>query len=70
MSVEIIDGETAARRLVRYFRIRDGRPFGPLDYHSDRSHHLGLDNSTLEGILATEGAVLYRFTVERQYGNL
>ncbi len=70
VGVTIIDGEAAARALVRFFRVRDERPTGPLDYHSDRSHHLGLSGSELEEVLAAEEAVLFRFTVERQYGNL
>jgi PPOX class probable F420-dependent enzyme len=67
--VEIVAGPDAPARLLRYFRVRDSKPTGPLDYHSDRSHHAGLDDDAFQAVMADEDAVLYRFTVTRTYGN-
>jgi Pyridoxamine 5'-phosphate oxidase len=67
--VEIIDGPGAPALLLRYFRVRDGKPTAPLDYHSDRSHHTGLDDAAFQKVMAEEAAVLYRFSVTRCYGN-
>jgi hypothetical protein len=67
--VEIIEGPDAPAMLLRYFRVRDGKPTEPLDYHSDRSHHTGLDDAAFRKVMADERAVLYRFAVTKSYGN-
>lgn len=67
--VEIVDGPDAPAQLLRYFRVRDGKPTEPLDYHSDRSHYDGLDDKAFQKVMADENAVLYRFTVTKSYGN-
>jgi hypothetical protein len=66
---EIIEGPDAPALLLRYFRVRDGRPTEPLDYHSDRSHFTNLDDAAFQKVMADEGAVLYRFSVTKTYGN-
>jgi hypothetical protein len=66
---EIVEGPGAPARLLRYFRIRDGKPTGPLDYHSGRSHHSGLHDDAFQQLMADEDAVLYRFTIIRAYGS-
>jgi hypothetical protein len=66
---EIVEGPEAPARLLRYFRVRDGKPTELLDYHSDRSHYTDLDDAAFQNVMAEEGAVLYRFTVSRTYGN-
>lgn len=68
--VEIVEGNEAPERLLRYFRVRDGRPTEPLDYRSDRSHHHALDDSAFKQVMADEDAVLYRFRVTKSYGSL
>ncbi len=67
--VEIVDGPAAPALLLRYFRVRDDNADGLLDYHSDRSHHTGLDDETFQGVMKDEDAVLYRFIVTKAYGN-
>jgi hypothetical protein len=67
--VEIIAGPEAPAQLLRYFRVRDGKPTEPLDYHSDRSHYTDLDDVAFQKVMAEEQAVLYRFTVTKTYGN-
>lgn len=65
----IVDGPVAPARLLRYFRTRDGKPTEPLDYHSDRSHQVGLDDDEFMQLMADEDAVLYEFTITKTYGN-
>jgi hypothetical protein len=67
--VEIIDGPAAPGELLRYFRTRDRNPDGPIDFHSDRSHHTGLDDASFLRVMTVEHAVLYRFTITKTYGN-
>lgn len=66
---EIVEGPAAPAALLRYFRVRDGKPAAPLDYHSDRSHHTGLDDEAFQRVMADEDAVLYRFAITKSYGN-
>jgi Pyridoxamine 5'-phosphate oxidase len=67
--VEIVAGPDAPAQLLRYFRVRDGKPTEPLDYHSDRSHYTDLDGKAFQKVMAEEDAVLYRFMVTKAYGN-
>jgi len=67
--VDIVAGPGAPARLLRYFRVRDGKPSEPLDYYSDRSHYTGLDDDAFQQVMAEENAVLYCFRVIRAYGN-
>jgi hypothetical protein len=69
VDVVIIEGPDAPARLLRYFRVRDGKPSGPLDYHSDRSHYVGLGDDAFQKAMADENAVLYGFTITKTYGN-
>ncbi len=69
VDVTIVEGPDAPAQLLRYFRVRDGKPSGPLDYHSDRSHHVGLGDDAFLKVMADENAVLYRFTITKTYGN-
>lgn len=65
----LLDGPGTPEQLLRYFRIRDAKPTGPLDYHSDRSHHIGLDDDAFRQVMIDEHAVLYSFAVTKSYGN-
>jgi hypothetical protein len=56
--------------LLRYFRIRDRNPGGPLDYHSDRSHYTGLDAAAFQRVMNEEHAVLIQCTITKAYGNI
>jgi len=67
--VEIVAGRDAPAQLLRYFRVRDGKPTEPLDYHSDRSHYTDLDDKAFQKVMDEEDAVLYRFTITKSYGN-
>ncbi|HXY45483.1 MAG TPA: pyridoxamine 5'-phosphate oxidase family protein [Acidimicrobiales bacterium] len=67
--VEIVAGPDAPAQLLRYFRVRDGKPTELLDYHSDRSHYTNLDDRAFQKVMDEEDAVLYRFTVTKSYGN-
>ena len=69
VDVTIVEGPDAPARLLRYFRVRDGKPSGPLDYHSDRSHYVGLGDDAFLKVMADENAVLYSFTITKTYGN-
>jgi Pyridoxamine 5'-phosphate oxidase len=40
-NVEIVAGPEAPAQLLRYFRVREGKPTEPLDYHSDRIDRVG-----------------------------
>jgi hypothetical protein len=68
-TVEIVEGPGAPPQLLRYFRVRDGKPSEALDYHSDRSHYTGLDDGAFQQVMVEEDAVLYRFAVAKSYGN-
>ena len=67
--VEIVAGPEAPAQLPHYCRIRDGKPTGGLDYHSDRIHYTDLDDKDFQKVMADEDAVLYRFTVTNSFGN-
>jgi hypothetical protein len=69
VDVEVVEGPDAPARLLRYFRIRDNKPSGPLDYHSDCSHYEGLGDDAFLKVMADENAVLYSFTITKSYGN-
>jgi hypothetical protein len=70
VDVAIDEGSDAPARLLRFFRTRDGKLSGPLDYHSDRGHYEGIRDDAFLKVMADEHAVLYSFTITRSYGNL
>jgi hypothetical protein len=67
--VEVVGGADAPAQLLRFFRVREGKPTELLDYHSDRGHYGGLDDQAFLKVMAEEDAVLYRFTITKCYGN-
>jgi hypothetical protein len=70
VDVEIDEGPDVPAKLLRFFRVQDGKPDGPLDYHSDRGHYTNLEDCDFLEVMLEEDAVLFRFAVTRSYGNL
>jgi hypothetical protein len=56
-------------QLLHLARKQQGRPSGPLDWHSDRGSGTGLDDDEFRDTMTREGCLIYDFEVSRAYGN-
>lgn len=62
-TVSILDGPDAIELNVRFFRMIQSRPSGPLSWFGAE-----LDEDAFRARMADEGRLIYEFAVERTYG--
>lgn len=69
-TVDIIDTPDTPRLIVEFMRLRQQRPTGPLAWHGDNYTEVELDDTDFMATMVAEGCLLYRFAIDKTYGNL
>lgn len=69
-TADVVDTPDTPRLILKFMRLLQQRPTGPLAWHDDNHTEVELDDTDFMATVAAEGCLIYQFDIDKTYGNL